>query len=74
MFEPLEAALLDLEREMAYTAWVMRDQRMTNREMAIYHNSLAMNARSAEYQHKADAERARHERIAQWRRERRARS
>lgn len=59
----LEIAMLDLEKEIAYTAWVMRHQRMTPREAAIYHNGLAIASRSAEAQHRMAAERERHERL-----------
>lgn len=59
----IEQALLRLEKEIAFTSWCLRDQRMSSREMAIYHNGLAMKARSAEYQHRAEAERKRHERV-----------
>lgn len=69
MSSRLEIALLDLEKAMAYTSWVMRHQRMTSREAAIYHNGLALASRSAEAQHRMEAERERHERIETWRRQ-----
>lgn len=65
----LEIALLDLEKAIAYTGWVMRHQRMTPREAAIYHNGLAIASRSAEAQHRMEAERERHERVEKWRRQ-----
>jgi hypothetical protein len=65
----LEIALLDLEKAFAYTGWVMRHQRMTPREAAIYHNGLAIASRSAEAQHRMEAERERHERIETWRKQ-----
>lgn len=59
----LERLILDLEREIAYLAWVMRRQRMTDREFAIWLNGLAIASRSAEAYHKAEAERQRVERV-----------
>ena len=38
---PPSSASAALEREIAYLVWVMRHQRMTSREAAIYHNGLA---------------------------------
>ena len=69
MCSRLEIALLDLEKAMAYTGFVIRSQRMTSRELAIYYNGLAHAARSAEAQHRMEAERERHERIETWRRQ-----
>lgn len=38
---PPSPAARKLESEIAYTVWVMRHQRMTSLETAIYHNGLA---------------------------------
>lgn len=69
MSSRLEIALLDLEKAMAYTGFVIRSQRMTSRESAIYYNGLAHAARSAEAQHRMASERERHERVETWRRQ-----
>ena len=74
MSSRLEIALLDLEKAMAYTGFVIRSQRMTSRESAIYYNGLALAARSAEAQHRMKAERERHERVEAWRKQEQATS
>ena len=38
---PPSPASARLEREIAFLVWVMRHERMTSREAAIYHNGLA---------------------------------
>lgn len=63
----LEIAMLDLEKALAYTSFVIRSQRMTPLESAIYYNGLAIAARSAEAQRRAEAERERYERTKVWR-------
>lgn len=59
----IERSLLQLEKEIGVAAFAMRCAYMSDHEMAVYHNGLALKARSAEYQHRQDAERQRHERI-----------
>lgn len=64
----LEVALLDLEKAVAYTGFVIRSQRMTDRELAIYFNGLAIASRTAQAYHAAEAERERHARVERMRR------
>lgn len=59
----IERALLQLEREMALTAWWLRTDRMTPREHAIYCNGLASKARTQEGQEKTRRELERYERV-----------
>lgn len=42
---PPSPAVARLEREIAFLVWVMKHQRMTSLEAAIYHNGLAIRSR-----------------------------
>lgn len=59
----IERALLELEKEIAYIGFVIRCQYMTGREMAIFHNGLAMKARTQEGREKSCRDREHHERV-----------
>lgn len=70
MDNPVEASMFDLERALAELSSALREHRMTDREIAIYHNGLAREwMMSAKMQHQADDDRRRAERIREWRRQ-----
>jgi hypothetical protein len=65
--DPVEAALYDLGREVAWLAYKLRRHRMTDSEMAVHDSGLALEARSAEAQHRMADSRRRAEEVIAWR-------
>jgi len=63
----LEIALLNLERAVAYTAWIIERQSTPPYEFACRLEELMLAGQTSEAYHRRVAERERYERIEGWR-------